>query len=139
MRLMLVLVLTLFPFIGHTADSISLSPNGTEQKTDPSIIEKPFGEESLIDQPGPYVNPYHPTSATNFEAFTVPLLPSPEVNDRSRLSRYLSDSGPSPAIYGHFGNPFFPPSINHRNATDHPYALDSPTNNFGRSWLTEKR
>jgi hypothetical protein len=140
MRYFLGLVLALLPFSGHTADLIPLSKIGIDQKTtERPITEKPSQDEHLVDQLWPYANPYHPTSATNFDVFTAPLVPSLDGNDRSRLSLYLSDSAPNPAVYGHFGNPLFPDSINRRNETGHPYALDGPTNHFGRSWLLEKR
>ena len=133
-------MLTLLPLSGHTADSIPLSTIGNDQKTtERSIAEKPSGDEPLVDQAWSYANPYHPTSATNFDEFAASLSPNSNGNDRSRLSLYLSDSGPSPAVYGHFGSPLFPDSINRRNETDHPYALDSPTNHFGRNWSMEKR
>ena len=132
-------MLTLLPLSGHAADALSLSPTETDQKTWHAPAEPPSGDEGVIDQPGPYANPYHPSSATNFDAFTVPHVPSPNVNDRSRLSLYLSDSAPPSSLYGHFDSPFFPDSINRRDATDHPYALDSPTNYYGRSSLMERR
>lgn len=140
MRYLLALVLTLLPLSGHAADSMPLSANGTDQKTTERLItDKPSGDEHFADQSWPYANPYQPTSATNFDAFIAPLSPLPDGNDRSRLSRYLSDSGPTPSVYGHFGSPFFSDSINRRNETSHPYVLDSPTNQYGRSWFTEKR
>jgi len=140
MRNLLGLVLTLLPLSGHAADSILLSENGADQKTaERSIAENPSEDEHLVEQPWPYANPYQPTSSTNFDEFAAPLVPLSDGNDRSRLSLYLSDSGPSPAVYGHFGNQFFSDSVNRRNETGHPYALDSPTNHFGRSWLMEKR
>ncbi len=140
MRYLFSLMLTLLPLNGHTAESIALSANEIDQTTsERSLTEKPSGDESLADQPWSYTNPYHPRSATNYDAFAAPLSPLSDGSDRSRMSLYLSDSGPSPTIYGHFGSPFFPDAINRQNETDHPYALDSPTNHFGRSWLTEKR
>lgn len=140
MRFLLGVMLTLLPFIGHAADSIVLTENGINQEpTERSIITKPSGEEPLVDQPWPYANPYHPTSATNFDIFAAPVSPLSDGNDRSRLSQYLSDSGPTTSVYGHFGSPLFPDSINRRNETDHPFALDSPTNHFGRSWSLEER
>ena len=140
MRYLLGMVLTLLPLSGYAADSILLSANGMDQNTSEGLItEKPSGDEFLADQPWLYPNPYQPTSPTNFEVFIAPLSPLPDGNDRSRLSLYLSDSGPTPSVYGHFGSPFFSDSINRRNETSHPYALDSPTNQYGRSWFTEKR
>ena len=140
MQYLLILVLTLLPLNGHTADSIPLSANGINQATtERSITEKPSGGEPSADQLWLYANPYQPTSATNFDEFAAPLVPLSDGSDRSRLSLYLSDSGPSPAVYGHFGSPFFPDSITRRNETGHPYALDSSTNQFGRSWRMDKR
>lgn len=140
MRYLFGLMLTLLPLIGHTADSIPLFTIGNDQEPiERSITEQPSGEEQLVEQSWPYANPYHPTSPTNFDEFATPLSLTSDGQDRSRLSLYLSDSGPSPAVYGHFGSPLFPDSINRRNETGHPYALDSPTNHFGRSWFLEKR
>ena len=138
MRYLLCMVLALFPVSGRAADSMPLSANEVDQKTaERFITEKPSGDP--VDQSWPYANPYQPTSPTNFDVFISPLSPLPDGNDRSRLSLYLSDSGPSPFVYGHFGSPFFSDSINRRNETSHPYALDSPTNQYGRSWFSEKR
>jgi hypothetical protein len=125
----------LLPLSGHAADSVPLFENGPDQQSPtPPSVEKFSGDTVPVDQAWPYANPYHPASATNFDEFTTPLLPTPEVTDRSRLSLYLSDSGPSQAVYGHFGNPFFPDSINSRGTTDHPFAMDSSTNLYGRTW-----
>lgn len=140
MRYLLAVMLTLLPLSGHTADSMPLSENGNGQKaTERAITERPSGDEHVADQPWPYANPYDPTSATNFDEFAPPLSSMSDGTDRSRMSLSLSDSGRSPAVYGHFGNPLFPDSINRRNETDHPYAMDSPTNHYGRSWLMIKR
>lgn len=140
MRYLLGLMLTLLPVIGHTADSIPISGQEIDQNTaECSIIEQSSGNEHLAGQSWPYSTPYHPSSATNRDVFDVLLLPSQVVHDRSRLNQYQSDSGPRLAVYGHFGSPFSPDSVNRRNEADRRYALESPTIHYGRGWLTEKR
>ncbi len=134
MRLLLTLALMLLPLSGHAADSVPLFENGPDQQSPtPPSVEKSSGDTVPVDQAWPYANPYHPGSATNFDAFTAPLLSSSEGADRSRLNQYLTDSGPNQAVYGHFGSPFFPDSINSRGTTAHPFAMDSSTNLYGRN------
>ena len=136
MRLLLVAVLTLLPLIAHTA----LAGDPLDGQTDPDAAAdhggavQPHGDEGVVDQPWPYPNPYNPTSATNFDVFAAPLLQRPDVNDRSRLSMHLYGPGPINSVYGHFGNPLFPDSVNSRGTTDHPFAMDSSTNLYGRNW-----
>ena len=140
MRLLLTLVLILLPLSGHTADSMPPSENGPDQESPNSPgVEKFSGDTALIDQAWPYANPYHPTSATNFDAFTSPPSSHSEGTDRSRLSQYLTDSGPNQTVYGHFGSPFFSDSINSRGTTGHPFAMDSATNLYGRNWRSGGR
>lgn len=140
MRYLFGLMLTLLPLNGYTADSLPFSQDVIEQTTvERSNTEVPSGNEEVDDHSWPYSNPYHPASTTNFDRFVARISPLWDENDRSRMSRYISDSGPPSSLYGHFGSPFFPDSISRRNETDHPYALDSPTNHFGRTWFIEKR
>jgi hypothetical protein len=121
MRYLLGLMLTLLPLSGYAADSVPPSAPGIDQKTtERSIADTPSGDEFLVDQPWPYANPYHPTSATNFDPFAAPLGP------RSDTSASLN------SIYGHFGDQLFPDSIKNRGVTGHPFAMDSPANLFGR-------
>lgn len=135
MRFLLAGILILLPF---NAQGEMPSPPSSEE-CDSELHPKHADSLDVenADAPAdswPYQNPYSPISPTNFAAFTVPLVQRPEVNDRSRLSMHLYHSGPINSVYGHFGNPFFPDSINSRGTTDHPFAMDSSTNLYGRNW-----
>lgn len=141
MRLLLVAVLALLPLTAHAAHTDNLSDDRPDRNaaSDDADTPEAHGNEDVVDEAWPYSNPYSPTSATNFDPFAVPLSQRPEVNDRSRLSKHLNDPGPINSVYGHFGSPLFPDSINSRGVTDHPYAMDSSTNLYGRSWRIEGR
>ena len=121
MQYLLILVLTLLPLNGHTADSMPSSTTGTDQNTtERSFTSQPSGDEYPAEQSWPYANPYRPTSATNFDPFTAPLAPRADT------------PGSINTVYGHFGDQLFPNSINTRGITDHPFAMDSPANLYGR-------
>ena len=139
MRILLAGILILIPFnaqgqvLDAPCDEREL-PSSAEPAGSPTI-EQPViqGDTSVCQTLEPLNNPYSPASATNFDPFAASLTPRPEVNDRSRLSVQRDNPVPIDAIYGHFGSPLFPDSIEHRGETAHPYAMDSSTNLYGRN------
>jgi len=139
MRVLLAGILMLLPFNaqGQTpsvpCDECEATPSA--EPAPPHATEQPLVPEDPVDNHAlePFKNPYAPTSATNFDPFAARLTPHPEVNDHSRQSGQQDNSGPIDAIYGHFGNPLFPDSIENRGETAHPYPMDSFTNLYGRN------
>jgi hypothetical protein len=122
MRLLLIFILTLLPLSSYSADSALPSEHDTAPKAAnaPLTVEQFPSDEAIIEQQWPYANPYHPTSATNFDPFAAPVAPRADM------------SGSVSSVYGHFGDPLFPGSIKNRDVTDHPFAMDSPANLYGR-------
>jgi hypothetical protein len=129
MWLLLVLVLTLLPLSGYSASSTPLSQKNATPKpaADPPIAKQSSGDETPVERPWPSANPYHPTSATNFDPFAAPLVQRPDA------------PRPINSVYGHFGDPLFPDSIKSRDVTDHPFAMDSSTNLYGRDQRMGRR
>lgn len=147
MRVLLAGVLILLPFYaqgqipsasageqGSRPSAAPIDPSVTEQST-PIVPENTVEDQTL----GPFTNPYGPASATNFDPFAAPLIPSPALNDRNRLSAPDDYRSPIGSIYGHFGNPLFPGSIANRGETAHPFAMDSSTNLYGRGGTSQGR
>jgi hypothetical protein len=110
MRLLLVGILVFLPLTAQ-AENID---NRSTNESDPSPVVDPFSVKNLsdpnsvINELGPYGNPYSPASATNLEAITT-------------LSRY--DQGQSTKIYdpdwlhnpfGHYSTPYSPNQFNNR-------------------------
>lgn len=128
MRYLFGLMLTLLPLSGYAADALPPSTTGSDQNSSERVIvEQPAGDESPAEPSWPYANPYHPTSATNFDPFAAPLVPRADT------------SGSVDTVYGHFGDQLFPDSINTRGVTAHPFAMDSPANLYGRDQRTGGR
>ena len=54
------------------------------------------------------------------------------IDTAAPIAPQTDTSGSVNSIYGHFGDQLFPNSINNRGVTDHPFAMDSPANLYGR-------
>jgi hypothetical protein len=125
MRLLLFGALILLPL---TAQAEYLG-NRSANELDPNFLANPSGAgnpddpDLVINELGPYGNPYSPSSATNFEAITPPLPDGQERNDRGRLNTHLHG----------------PDSMNSRYSLGSPFAPDGTTNLYGRSWRIERR
>lgn len=126
MKLLLAGVLALLPL---TAQAESLG-NLSASEFDPNSVANPTGAgnpsdpDSVINELGPYGNPYSPTSATNFEAITALPLYDPD---------WISNP------YGRYGNPYSPDAIDNRYGAGNPYAPSSPTNPYGQGWRIDRR
>jgi hypothetical protein len=127
-RLLLACLLTLVPLIAHAEDLGTLSTN----EVDPNFLPDPFGTgnpsdpNSVTNELGPYGNPYSPSSATNFEAITAPLLSVQKGNDQGWLSRDLSNFELMSKSFDWYG-------------IENSIRSDSPTNLYGRGWRIEGR
>jgi len=135
MKLLLAGILVLLPLTAQAEYSDDLRSN----ESDPNSVAEFFGAEnpddpdSATNKFGPYVNPYSPTSATNFEAITAPFL-----YDQGRLSASLYDPDWISHPFGRYGNPYSP-NPNTRYGVGDPCAPGSTTNLYDRGWRTEGR
>jgi hypothetical protein len=105
MRLLLAGILALLPLTAWAeyTDNLSTKELNPNSVADPFGTRSPDDPDSILNEWGPYGNPYSPTSATNFEAIPVPSLYDP---DRLNTQVYNPDWLSYP--FGHYGNPYSP-------------------------------
>jgi hypothetical protein len=111
MRLLLIGILAFLPLTAQAENIKNLSAN----EPDPSPVADPFSTmgpddpDSVINEVGPYGNPYSPASATNFEAFATPSLNG---QAQQNTKPYYPDWLNNP--FGHYGNPYSPNQFSSR-------------------------
>jgi hypothetical protein len=141
MKLLLAGVLALLPLTAQAESLGNLSAN----EFDPNSVANlagagiPNDPDSVINDVGPYGNPYSPSSATNFEAITALPLYDRDGNDQGWLSTNLYDPDWISNPYGRYGNPYSPNAIDNRYGTGNPCAPSSPTNPYGQDWRIDRR
>jgi hypothetical protein len=111
MRLLLAGILAFLPLTAQAENIDNLSAN----ESDPSPVVDSFSAKNLgdpnsvINELGLYGNPYSPTSATNFEAFTALSR-----YDQGRQSTTLYNPDWLSNPFGHYGTPYSPNQFNNR-------------------------
>ena len=111
MRLLLIGILAFLPLTAQAETIENLSANELDPSpvADPFIVMGPDDPDSVINEVGPYGNPYSPASATNFEAFTTPSLYG---QVRQNTKSYDPDWLRNP--FGHYGHPYSPNQLSNR-------------------------
>jgi hypothetical protein len=111
MRLLLACILAFLPLTAQAEATDALSATEFDPATiiDPFMAPPPDDPDSLIDEVGPYGNPYSPSSATNFEA-----IPASSRYNQGRLSTNLYNPDWLRNPFGHYGNPYSPNQFSNR-------------------------
>ena len=111
MRLLLVGILVFLPLTAQ-AENID---NRSTNESDPSPVVDPFSVKNLgdlnnvINELGPYGNPYSPASSTNFEAITALFR-----YDQARQSTKPYDPDWLHNPFDHYSTPYSPNQFNNR-------------------------